>query len=194
MQECVAKIVSLVQAAVEFVLGDQDSVNGARAFEQMYNHPDDLRIIRKRAAGPRGQAQERIAEAVTRFRLCSIDDFMRMAGVVREKVVRLYGKPGGEVIVTFRILLGAPSQLPKMKRCGGSVRNSQSVKAIIFSEAAFALPAYNKALSSKERHGLHKRTLEGILRTTYFFELAYSTIPIKADVCFTIGYFVHAYA
>ncbi|XP_037499911.2 uncharacterized protein LOC119373921 [Rhipicephalus sanguineus] len=100
IQECVARNTSLVRAAVEFVLGDRDAVMGVRAFELMHGHPDVLRMVRERAGVTRGQARNMVANAFSCVSLCSLDDFMRMAGVVREKVECSDDQPGAGLRLT----------------------------------------------------------------------------------------------
>ncbi|KAL1467849.1 hypothetical protein MTO96_041872 [Rhipicephalus appendiculatus] len=86
MQGCLARNASRFRAALQFVVGDGDSVDQARALELIHSHPDVFRMVREIAAVTRSETRERIANGSSRVRLCSLNDFMKLAGVVRKKV------------------------------------------------------------------------------------------------------------
>ncbi|KAH7950444.1 hypothetical protein HPB49_024122 [Dermacentor silvarum] len=91
--ESTRKNASAVLDAAQFVLGEQDGVEGARAIELMYDHPHVFQMVREAADVSKAEAKKMISRARLRVRCCSLDEFMRMAGVVKERVECL-GHPG----------------------------------------------------------------------------------------------------
>ncbi|XP_070381800.1 uncharacterized protein [Dermacentor albipictus] len=86
MKEVAWKNASAVSDAADFVLGEQNGVEGARAIELMRDHPRLLELVMEGADVTKAEARERIRSALTRVRRSSIDEFMRMTGVVKEAV------------------------------------------------------------------------------------------------------------
>ncbi|XP_075532125.1 uncharacterized protein LOC142564833 [Dermacentor variabilis] len=77
---------STVTAASQFVLGQQNTLDGADAFELMHHHPRLLEMVMEGADVTKAQAKEKISSALLRVYHCSLDEFMRIAGVVKERV------------------------------------------------------------------------------------------------------------
>ncbi|KAH7950127.1 hypothetical protein HPB49_019813 [Dermacentor silvarum] len=77
-----------VSAAAKFVLGE-DTRKGARVVESLHNHPRLLELVQEGARVTEAEAQEMARTALKRLRECSLDDYMRLTGVVKEKVERL---------------------------------------------------------------------------------------------------------
>ncbi|XP_070386082.1 uncharacterized protein [Dermacentor albipictus] len=84
--EVASKNSSAVLDAAVFVLGEQDGVEGARAFEMMRHHPRLLEMVMEGADVTKAEAKKMIDSALLRVRRSSIDEFMRMTGVVKEAV------------------------------------------------------------------------------------------------------------
>ncbi|XP_075527035.1 uncharacterized protein LOC142559303 [Dermacentor variabilis] len=80
------KNASAVLDAAEFVLGQQNGVEGARAIELMRDHPRLLERVMEGADVTKTEAKKRIRSALVRVRSSSIDEFMTMTGVVKEAV------------------------------------------------------------------------------------------------------------
>ncbi|KAH6926057.1 hypothetical protein HPB50_013575 [Hyalomma asiaticum] len=93
-RECTERNSSLVRAAVEYVLGEGDAAKGARAIELVHGHPDVLGIVRECTAVKMGEARSMIRRSLRSVGRCSLADFMRMAGVVRDKVECVEDQPG----------------------------------------------------------------------------------------------------
>nr|XP_054923953.1 uncharacterized protein LOC129383410 [Dermacentor andersoni] len=75
---------SAVLAAAQFVFGEEDGVEGARSIELMHDHPRLLEMVSEGADVTKGDAREMISSALLRVRHLSLDEFMRMTGVVKE--------------------------------------------------------------------------------------------------------------
>ncbi|XP_049523116.1 uncharacterized protein LOC125945408 [Dermacentor silvarum] len=80
---------SAVSAAAQFVLGEQDTLEGADAVELMHGHPRLLEMVIEGADVTKAEAQKMISSALLRVRHCSLDEFMAMAGVVKDRVACL---------------------------------------------------------------------------------------------------------
>ncbi|XP_054934000.1 uncharacterized protein [Dermacentor andersoni] len=77
---------STVSAASEFVLGQQDTLDGADAIELMHDHPRLLEMVMEGADVTKTKAKEKISSALLRVQNCNLEGFMRIAGVVKERV------------------------------------------------------------------------------------------------------------
>ncbi|XP_075530057.1 uncharacterized protein LOC142563385 [Dermacentor variabilis] len=77
---------SALSAASRFVLGQQNTLDGADAIELMHNHPSLLEMVIEGADVTKTEAKEKISSALLRVYHCSLDEFMRIAGVVKERV------------------------------------------------------------------------------------------------------------
>ncbi|XP_070386078.1 uncharacterized protein [Dermacentor albipictus] len=86
IMEVARKNASAVLDAADFVLGEQDGVEGARAIELMRDHPRLLERVMEGADVTKTEAKKRIRSALVRVRRSSIDEFMTMTGVVKEAV------------------------------------------------------------------------------------------------------------
>lgn len=84
--EATRRNASAVSAAAQFVVGEQDGVKGARDMELMHDHPRLLEMVREGAGVSSAEAKKMISSAWLRVRRCSLEEFMRMAGVVKEKM------------------------------------------------------------------------------------------------------------
>ncbi|XP_070386077.1 uncharacterized protein [Dermacentor albipictus] len=84
--EVARKNSSAVLDATDFVLGEQNGVEGARAIELMREHPRLLERVMEGAYVTKTEAKKRIRSALLRVRSSSIDEFMTMTGVVKEAV------------------------------------------------------------------------------------------------------------
>ncbi|XP_070381051.1 uncharacterized protein [Dermacentor albipictus] len=86
IMEVAWKNASAVSDAADFVLGEQDGVEGARALELMRDHPRLLERVMEDADATKAEAKKRIRSALVRVRSSSIDESMTMTGVVKEAV------------------------------------------------------------------------------------------------------------
>ncbi|XP_070386092.1 uncharacterized protein [Dermacentor albipictus] len=86
IMEVARKNASAVSYAVDFVLGEQNGVEGARAFELMRDHPRLLEMVMEGADVTKAEAKKMIRSALVRVRSSSIDEFMTMTVVVKEAV------------------------------------------------------------------------------------------------------------
>ncbi|XP_065283970.1 uncharacterized protein [Dermacentor albipictus] len=77
---------SALSAASQFVLGQQDTLDGADAIELMHDHPRLLEMVMEGADVTKTKAKEKISSALLRVHHCSLEEFMRIAGVVKERV------------------------------------------------------------------------------------------------------------
>ncbi|XP_065283906.1 uncharacterized protein [Dermacentor albipictus] len=77
---------SALSAASQFVLGQQDTLDGADAIELMHDHPRLLEMVMEGADVTKTKAKEKISSALLRVHHCSIAEFMRIAGVVKKRV------------------------------------------------------------------------------------------------------------
>ncbi|XP_075527036.1 uncharacterized protein LOC142559304 [Dermacentor variabilis] len=84
IMEVTKKNASAILDAADFVLGEQNGVEGARAIELMREHPRLLEMVIEGADVTKAEAKKRIRSALVRVRSSSIDEFMRMTGVVKE--------------------------------------------------------------------------------------------------------------
>ncbi|XP_065298424.1 uncharacterized protein [Dermacentor albipictus] len=75
---------SAVFAAAQFVLGQEDGVEGARSIELMHDHPRLLEMVSEGADVTKADAKKMISSALLRVGRLSLDEFMRMTGVVQE--------------------------------------------------------------------------------------------------------------
>ncbi|KAH7950300.1 hypothetical protein HPB49_022118 [Dermacentor silvarum] len=86
IMEATRKNASAVSAAARFVLGEEDGIEGARSIELMHNHPRLLEMVRESADVTKADAKKIISSALLRLRHCSLHEYMRMVGVVKETV------------------------------------------------------------------------------------------------------------
>ncbi|XP_070386074.1 uncharacterized protein [Dermacentor albipictus] len=86
IQEVARKNASAILDSADFVLGEQNGVEGARAIELMYDHPRLLEMLMEGADVTKAEAKKKIRSALLRVRSSSIDEFMTMTGVVKEAV------------------------------------------------------------------------------------------------------------
>ncbi|KAH7948843.1 hypothetical protein HPB49_002788 [Dermacentor silvarum] len=86
IQEITARNTSLLPSAVKYVLGEQDDVKCIRTMELMHDHPRLLELVREGAASTKSEAKKMISSALLSVRRTNIHQFMRLAGVVKEKV------------------------------------------------------------------------------------------------------------
>ncbi|XP_075529131.1 uncharacterized protein LOC142560721 [Dermacentor variabilis] len=86
IMEVTRKNASAVLDAADFVLGEQNGVEGARAIELMHDHPRLLEMLMEDGDVTKAEAKKRIRSALLRVRSSSIDEFMTMTGVVKEAV------------------------------------------------------------------------------------------------------------
>ncbi|KAH7950286.1 hypothetical protein HPB49_021817 [Dermacentor silvarum] len=93
IMESTRRNASAVSAAAQFVLGEQDGVEGARGIELMHDHPHLLEMVMEAADVTKAEATNMISCALRRVHRCSLEEFMRMAGVVKERV-ECIGHPG----------------------------------------------------------------------------------------------------
>ncbi|XP_070386084.1 uncharacterized protein [Dermacentor albipictus] len=84
--EVARKNASAILDAADFVLGEQNGFEGARALELMRDHPRLLERVMEGADVTKAEAKKRIRSALLRVRRSSIDEFMTMTGVVKEAV------------------------------------------------------------------------------------------------------------
>ncbi|XP_070386086.1 uncharacterized protein [Dermacentor albipictus] len=86
IQEVARKNASAILDAADFVLGEQNGVEGVRAIELMRDHPRLLERVMEGADVTKAEAKKKIRSALLRVHSSSIDEFMRMTGVVKEAV------------------------------------------------------------------------------------------------------------
>ncbi|KAH7960473.1 hypothetical protein HPB49_020144 [Dermacentor silvarum] len=79
---------SLVEHAAHFVLNGApgDDCSGARAIELVHQHPRLVDLVRDGAGVEIAEALAMVRSSVAAVRRCSLDEFMRLAGVVRQRV------------------------------------------------------------------------------------------------------------
>ncbi|XP_065282791.1 uncharacterized protein [Dermacentor albipictus] len=77
---------SSLSTASQFVLGQQDALDGADAIEPMHDYPRLLEMVMEGADVTKTDAKKMISSALLRVQNCSLDEFMRIAGVVKERV------------------------------------------------------------------------------------------------------------
>ncbi|XP_050029548.2 uncharacterized protein [Dermacentor andersoni] len=88
LQEIMRKNAARISVAARFVLGD-DIRKGARLIERLHEHPRLLELVRQGASVTDAQAKAMAHEAMERVRYCSFRDYLRLTGVVKQKVQRL---------------------------------------------------------------------------------------------------------
>lgn len=86
IMESTRRNASAVSAAAQFVLGEQDGVEGARDIELMHDHPRLVEMVMEGADVTKAKATNMISSALRRVHRCTLEEFMRMAGVVKESV------------------------------------------------------------------------------------------------------------
>ncbi|XP_050029812.2 uncharacterized protein [Dermacentor andersoni] len=84
---------SAVFAAAQLVLGREDGVEGARSIELMHDHPHLLEMVSEGADVTKAVAKDMISSALLRVGLLSLDEFMRMTSVVKQKT-QCFAHPG----------------------------------------------------------------------------------------------------
>ncbi|XP_065289032.1 uncharacterized protein [Dermacentor albipictus] len=75
-----------ISAAARFVLGERESVEGARSLELVHDHPHLLVLVREGAAVRGDDAKAMVKHALAQLRNYSLHQFMRLAGVVAHGV------------------------------------------------------------------------------------------------------------
>ncbi|XP_054923614.1 uncharacterized protein [Dermacentor andersoni] len=88
LQRLMLKNAARISVAARFVLGE-DIRKGARLIERLHEHPRLLELVREGASVTDAEAQEMAQRAMERVRDCSLRDYMRLTGVIKEKVERL---------------------------------------------------------------------------------------------------------
>ncbi|XP_070377133.1 uncharacterized protein [Dermacentor albipictus] len=91
--EATRRNASAVLAAAKFVLREEDGVEAARSIELMHDHPRLLEMVSEGADVTKAAAKEMISSALLRVRHLSLDEFMRMTGVVK-KTAECLADPG----------------------------------------------------------------------------------------------------
>ncbi|XP_075559354.1 uncharacterized protein LOC142590836 [Dermacentor variabilis] len=84
--EVTKKNASAILDAAQFVRGEKGGVEGIRALELMQNHPRFLEMVREEAEATKTEAKKIIRRALLRAQNCSLDQFMKMVGVVKDAV------------------------------------------------------------------------------------------------------------
>ncbi|KAH7956797.1 hypothetical protein HPB52_012791 [Rhipicephalus sanguineus] len=84
LQNVVSQNASRMSAAVKFVLGE-DSGDGARAIEELRDHPWLPERVRDDAGLTDAEAQKKVKLAVNRVRNLNVHEFLWLTGVVRER-------------------------------------------------------------------------------------------------------------
>ncbi|XP_075559353.1 uncharacterized protein LOC142590835 [Dermacentor variabilis] len=84
--EVTKKNASAILDAAQFVRGEKGGVEGIRALELMQNHPRFLEMVREEADATKTEAKKIIRRALLRAQNCSLDQFMKMVGVVKDAV------------------------------------------------------------------------------------------------------------
>ncbi|KAH6942071.1 hypothetical protein HPB50_000333 [Hyalomma asiaticum] len=102
IQEITRRNMSLVEAAVQYVLSEKEAKTGAQVIELMHSHPRFLEMLQQAANTSKVRAKGMTSDALSRIRKTSLDEFMRLAGVVKRKV-KCCGKCGaGKQLVDMR--------------------------------------------------------------------------------------------
>ncbi|KAL1472269.1 hypothetical protein MTO96_039451 [Rhipicephalus appendiculatus] len=99
MQEITRRNICLVHAAVQYVLSEADNDTGARVIEMMRSHPRLLELVQEAAGRSKVKAKMMIRDAVSRIRQTSLNEFMRLAAVVKKKVECFDNCDAGKQIV-----------------------------------------------------------------------------------------------
>ncbi|KAL1482929.1 hypothetical protein MTO96_013342 [Rhipicephalus appendiculatus] len=92
VREITARNSNDVSAAARYVLGKRRSDGGARVIEELHDHPWLARKVRRLAEVGVGEAKAQIVRALKRVRTCGIDEYMRLAGVVKRRVQSAEGE------------------------------------------------------------------------------------------------------
>ncbi|XP_070377021.1 uncharacterized protein [Dermacentor albipictus] len=82
--EATRRNASAILAAAKFVFGEEDGLEAARSIELMHDHPRLLEMVSEGADVTKAAAKEMIRSALLRVGHLSLDEFMRMTGVVKE--------------------------------------------------------------------------------------------------------------
>ncbi|KAH7943334.1 hypothetical protein HPB52_006955 [Rhipicephalus sanguineus] len=86
VREITARNSNDVSAAARYVMGSKrDSDIGARVIEVLHDHPWLVHKVRRQAEVGVGEAKAKIARALKRVRTCGIDEYMRLAGVIKKR-------------------------------------------------------------------------------------------------------------
>ncbi|XP_070379097.1 uncharacterized protein [Dermacentor albipictus] len=88
LQGLMLKNAARISVAARFVLGE-DIRKGARVIERLHEHPRLLELVREGASVTDAEARKMAQRAMERVRDCSLRDYMRLTGVIKEKVERL---------------------------------------------------------------------------------------------------------
>ncbi|KAL1482927.1 hypothetical protein MTO96_013340 [Rhipicephalus appendiculatus] len=91
-REITARNSNDVSAAARYVLGKRRSDGGARVIEELHDHPWLVHKVRRLAEIGVGEAKDKIASSLKRVRYSDMDEFMRLAGVVKRRVVSVEGE------------------------------------------------------------------------------------------------------
>ncbi|KAL1482928.1 hypothetical protein MTO96_013341 [Rhipicephalus appendiculatus] len=92
VREITARNSNDVSAAARYVLGKRRSDGGARVIEELHDHPWLVRKVRRLAEVGVGEAKAQIASSLKRVRNSDMDEFMRLAGVVKRRVQSVEGE------------------------------------------------------------------------------------------------------
>ncbi|KAK8782692.1 hypothetical protein V5799_015967 [Amblyomma americanum] len=85
---------TLLTRAARFAMGNSDYLN-VRALELVSEHPRLVEIIEEQARVEAAEAASMVRSAVSRFHLARLEEFIKLAGVVRERVQRAGGFEAG---------------------------------------------------------------------------------------------------
>ncbi|XP_070380798.1 uncharacterized protein [Dermacentor albipictus] len=88
LQRLMRKNEARIGVAARFVLGE-DIRKGARVIERLHEHPRLLELVRQGASVTDADARKMAQRAMERVRDCSLRDYMRLTGVIKEEVERL---------------------------------------------------------------------------------------------------------
>ncbi|XP_070379100.1 uncharacterized protein [Dermacentor albipictus] len=88
LQDMMHKNAARIRVAARFVLGE-DTRKGARLIERLHEHPRLLELVREGACVADDEAQAMARAAMKKVQECSLDDYFRLTGVVKNKVERL---------------------------------------------------------------------------------------------------------
>ncbi|KAH7949225.1 hypothetical protein HPB49_006613 [Dermacentor silvarum] len=94
LREITARNNRNVLAAVRYVLGNWNCDDGARVLEAIHNHPSLVYHVRRKTEVGTVDANAKIAHALKRIRSCGIDEYMRLAGVVKRRVMCIKHESG----------------------------------------------------------------------------------------------------
>ncbi|KAH8037425.1 hypothetical protein HPB51_009980 [Rhipicephalus microplus] len=91
VREITARNRNDVYAAARYVLGKLPCDSGARVIEDVHDHPWLVQKVRRLAEVDVRQAKHKIERSLKRLRNDSIDEYMRLTGVVKKYVVSVEG-------------------------------------------------------------------------------------------------------